>query len=131
MPAFYVNSYRVTYLGGWVRRWYRYHPLPEELGVRLTPHPAQAARRKFQGSDGTPYDRCSRVTFPRLGIELFLWMSARLLVLATSHSATSAPFRGGYCPIRRVMVSPCLSAAGIRFLAVLCPLWICPSLTIG
>jgi hypothetical protein len=21
-------------LGGWVRRWYHYHPLPEELGVR-------------------------------------------------------------------------------------------------
>jgi hypothetical protein len=39
---------------GWVRRWYRYHPLPEELGVRLAPHPAQAARRKFQVSDGTP-----------------------------------------------------------------------------
>src|SRR5229473_4513653 len=22
-------------IGGWVRRWHRYHPLPEELGVRL------------------------------------------------------------------------------------------------
>lgn len=31
------------------------HPLPEELGVRLAPHPAQAARRKFQVSDCTPY----------------------------------------------------------------------------
>ncbi len=61
----------------------------------LTPHPAQAARRKFQGSDGTPYDRCSRVTFTRLGIQLFPWMSALLLVLATSHPATSAPFRVG------------------------------------
>ena len=93
-------------------------------GVRVTPHPAQAARRKFQGSDCTPYDRCSRVTFTRLGIELFLWMSARLLVLATSHPATSAPFQVGHRPIRRVMASPCLSAAGIRLLAVLCPLWI-------
>jgi len=41
-------------LHGWVRRWHRYHPLPEELGVRLAPHPAQAARRKFQVSDCTP-----------------------------------------------------------------------------
>src|SRR5262249_45709057 len=40
---------------GWVRRWHRYHPLPEELGVRLAPHPAQAANRSFQGSDCTPY----------------------------------------------------------------------------
>ena len=30
-------------------------PLAEELGVRLAPHPAQAARRKFQVSDCTPY----------------------------------------------------------------------------
>jgi hypothetical protein len=59
-------------VGGWVRRWYRYHPLPEALGVRLAPHPAQAARRKFQVSDGTPVDWCSRVTFSRVGIELFL-----------------------------------------------------------
>jgi len=99
--------------------------------VRLTPHPAQAARRKFEVSERTPIDRGSRVTFTRRGIELFPWMSARLLVLATSHSATSAPFRGGYCPIRRVMSSPCLSAAGLRLLAVLCPLWRWPSLTIG
>jgi hypothetical protein len=106
-------------LTGWVRRWYRYHPLPEELGVRLAPHPAQAARREFLVSDRTPYDRCSRVTFTRLGIQLFLWMSARLLVVSTSHPATSAPFRGGQGPIRRVMSSPCLSAAGLRFLAVL------------
>lgn len=28
----------------------------------------------------------------------------------------SAPFQVGYCPIRQVMVSLCLSAAGIRFL---------------
>ena len=41
-------------LAGWVRRWHRYHPLPEELGVRLAPHPAQAANRSFQGSDCTP-----------------------------------------------------------------------------
>ncbi len=27
----------------------------------------------------------------------------------------SAPFRVGYCPIQRVMDSPCLSAAGLRF----------------
>src|SRR5262249_27900424 len=33
--------------------------------------------------------------------------------------------------IRRVMDSPCLSAAGIRFLAVLCPLWDWPALAIG
>ena len=58
-------------------------------------------------------------------------MSARLLVCATSHPATSAPFRGGYCPIRRVMDSPCLSAAGLRFLAVLCPLWDWPALAMG
>jgi hypothetical protein len=106
-------------LPGWVRRWYHYHPLPEELGVRLAPHAAQAARRKFQVSDRTPYDRCSRVTFTRSGIELFLWISSLLLVVQTSHPATSAPFRGRHDPIRRVMASPCLSAAGLRFLAVL------------
>jgi hypothetical protein len=106
-------------LPGWVRRWYCYHPLPEELGVRLAPHPAQAARRQFQVSDGTPYDRCSRVTFTRTGIELFPWMSARLLVLATSYPATSAPFQVGHRPIRQVMDSLCLSAVGLRFLAVL------------
>jgi hypothetical protein len=118
-------------LYGWVRRWYRYHPLPEELGVRLAPHPAQATGRSFKVSGSTPVDRCSRVTFTRLGIQLFLWISARLLVGAASHPATSAPFRGGQGPIRRVMSSPCLSVAGLRFLAVLCPLWIWPSLTIG
>jgi hypothetical protein len=82
-------------ISGWVRRWYCYHPLPAELGVRLTPHPAQAARRKFQVSDSTPCDRCSRVTFTRSGISLFLWMSALLLVVKTSHPAMSAPFRVG------------------------------------
>jgi hypothetical protein len=104
---------------GWVRRRCRHHPLPSELGVRLAPHPAQAGRRKFQVSDGTPCDRCSCVTFTRVGLELFPWTSALLLVLATSHPAMSAPFRGGDCPIRRVMDFPCLSAAGLRFLAVL------------
>jgi hypothetical protein len=104
---------------GWVRRWYRYHPLPEELGVRLMPHPAQAACLKCKGSDRTPFDRCSKVTFTRLGIQLFPWMSARLLVGETRHPATSAPFQVGYNPIRQVMNSLCLSAVGIRFLAVL------------
>ena len=103
-------------IGGWVRRWYRYHPLPEELGVRLTPHPAQATGRHFKVSDGTPVNRCPRVTFTRTGIELFPWMSPLLPVLSTRHPAMSAPFRGGYSPIRRVMDSPCLSAAGLRFL---------------
>jgi hypothetical protein len=46
-------------------------------------------------------------------------MSARLLVVSTSHPATSAPVRVGYGPIRRVMGSPYLSAAGVRCLAVL------------
>lgn len=36
----------------------------------------------------------------------------------------SAPFRVGYCPIRQVMDSLCLSAAGVRFLR-------CPSPTEG
>jgi hypothetical protein len=108
-------------LAGWVRRRYRYHPLPEELSVRLTPHPAQATGRLFQVSDGTPVDRCSRVTFTLTGIQLFPWMSPLLLVHATSHPATSAPFQVGHRPIRRVMSSPCLSAAGLRFLAVLSP----------
>ena len=72
----------------------------------LTPHPAQAAHRKFKVSDRTPFDRCSRVTFTRMGIELFPWMSARLLVLTTSHPATSAPFQVGYRPIRQVMDFP-------------------------
>jgi hypothetical protein len=67
--------------------------------VRLAPHPAQAARRKFQVSERTPCDRGSRVTFTRRGISLFPGMSARLLVRATSHPATSAPFQVGHCPI--------------------------------
>src|SRR5215475_3220790 len=46
-------------------------------------------------------------------------MSARLLVRVTRHPATSAPFRVGQSPIRQVMDSLCLSAVGIRFLAVL------------
>jgi hypothetical protein len=71
------------------------------------------------GFDRTPFDRCSKVTFTRLGIQLFPWMSARLLVGETSHPATSAPFQVGYHPIRQVMNSLCLSAVGIRFLAVL------------
>jgi hypothetical protein len=106
-------------LSGWVRRRYRYHPLPAELGVRLTPHPAQATGRLFQVSDSTPVDRCSRVTFTLMGLQLFPWMSLLLLVLTTSHPATSAPFQVGHHPIRRVMDSPCLSAVGLRFLAVL------------
>jgi hypothetical protein len=106
-------------LAGWVRRRYRYHPLPEELGVRLASHPAQATGRSFKVSDGTPVDRCTRVTFTRTGIQLFPWMSPLLLVRATSHLATSAPFQVGYSPIRRIMDSPCLSAVGLRFLAVL------------
>jgi hypothetical protein len=53
------------------------------------------------------------------GYPIFPWMSARLLVLATSHPATSAPFQVEYSPIRWVMVSLRLSAVGIRFLAVL------------
>jgi hypothetical protein len=106
-------------LGGWVRRWYRYHPLPEELGVRLALHPAQATGRRFKVSDGTPVDRCSKVTFTLTGIQLFPWMSPLLLVLSTRHPATSAPFQVGQSPIRQVMDSLCLSAVGIRFLAVL------------
>jgi hypothetical protein len=46
-------------------------------------------------------------------------MSPLLLVLATNHLATSAPFQVGYHPIRQVMASLCLSAVGIRFLAIL------------
>src|SRR5262249_44818799 len=53
-------------LVGWVRRWYRYHPLPAELGMRLAPHPAQAARLKFKVSDCAPLDRYSRVTFTQV-----------------------------------------------------------------
>jgi hypothetical protein len=87
--------------------------------MRLAPHPAQAARLKFKVSDCAPLDRCSRVTFTQVGIQLFPWISARLLVVETSHPATSAPFQVGQSPIRRVMASPCLSAAGLRFLAVL------------
>ena len=98
---------------------HRYHPLPEELGVRLTPHPAQATGRRFKVSGGTPVARRSRVTFTQTGIELFPWMNPLLPVLSTRHPAMSAPFRGGYRPIRRVMSSPGLSAAGLRFLAVL------------
>src|SRR5262245_998741 len=87
--------------------------------MRLAPHPAQATGRRFKVSDGTPVDRCPRVTFTQVGIHLFPWISARLLVVETSHPATSAPFQVGQSPIRRVMASPCLSAAGLRFLAVL------------
>jgi hypothetical protein len=48
-----------------------HHPLPEELGRRVAPHPTQAACRKCKGSYRTPFDRCSKVTFTRLGIQLF------------------------------------------------------------
>ncbi len=92
---------------------------PSEPGRRVIPHPAQAARLTFKVFDGTPFDRCSRVTFTRRGIQLFPWMSALLLVVETSHPATSAPFQVGHSPIRQVMDSLCLSAVGIRFLAVL------------
>src|SRR6266511_4124467 len=80
---------------GWVKRWYRYHPLPEELGVRLTPHPAQATGRSFKVSDGTPVDRCSRVTFTRTGIQLFPWMSL---------------FSSSLRPVTRPRQHPCRSA---------------------
>jgi hypothetical protein len=104
-------------------------PPPRRTGRATRAAPSSSSSSKVPGLRlHTVYKRCSRVTFTRLGSELFLWMSALLLVLATSHPATSAPFRGGYDPIRRVMSSPCLSAAGLRFLAVLCPLWIWPSL---
>jgi hypothetical protein len=106
-------------IGGWVRRLYRYHPLPAELGMRLAPHPAQAAGLKFKVSDCTPLGRCSRVTFTQ-------WVSnfspGRALVSSLLRLATRPrqhPFRLGIRPIRRVMCSPCLSAAGLRFLAVL------------
>jgi hypothetical protein len=56
-------------------------------------------------------------------------MSALPLVVSTRHPATSAPFRVGYCPIRQVMDSLCLSAVGIRFLTVLYPLRGWPALT--
>jgi hypothetical protein len=92
---------------------------PSEPGERVAPHPAQATGREFKVSDSTPADWCSRVTFTRAGIQLFPWMSPLLLVLSTRHPATSAPFQVGYHPIRRVMAFPCLSAAGLRFLAVL------------
>ena len=92
---------------------------PSEPGERVAPHPAQATGREFKIPDGTPADWCSRVTFTLAGIQLFPWMSPRLPVLSTSHPATSAPFQVGYGPIRRVMDFPCLSAAGVRFLAVL------------
>jgi hypothetical protein len=52
-------------------------------------------------------------------VEFFPWMSTLLLVVETSHPATSAPFQVGYHPIRQVMDSLCLSAVGIRVLAVL------------
>jgi hypothetical protein len=70
--------------------------LPHRVPQRtLASHPAQAAHRKFQVSDRTPCDRCSSVTFTRVGLELFPCTSALLLVVKTSHPATSAPFRGG------------------------------------
>ena len=88
-------------------------------GVRVTSHPAQATGRPFKVSERTPMDRGSRVTFTRMGISLFPWVSARLLVRATRHLATSAPFQVGHRTIRQVMNSLCLSAVGIRFLAIL------------
>jgi hypothetical protein len=88
-------------------------------GVRVTSHPAQATGRPFKVSERTPMDRGSRVTFTRMGISLFPWVSARLLVRATRHLATSAPFQVGHRPIRQVMNSLCLSAVGMRFLAIL------------
>jgi hypothetical protein len=65
---------------------------PSEPGKRVAPHPAQATGLKFKVSDGTPVDRCSRVTFTLLGIQLLPWMSTRLLVVSAIHPATSAPF---------------------------------------
>jgi hypothetical protein len=53
-------------LAGWVRRRYRYHPLPAELGVRLASHPAQATGRSFKVSDGTPVDRCTRAKLAKI-----------------------------------------------------------------
>jgi hypothetical protein len=94
---------------------------PSEPGERVAPHPAQATGREFKVSDGTPADWCSRVTFTLAGIQLFPWMSPLLPILSTRHPATSAPFQVGYHPIRRAMNSPCLSAAGVRLLAVLSP----------
>jgi hypothetical protein len=85
----------------------------------VAPHPAQAACLTCRRSDSTPVDRCPKVTFTRTGIQLFPWMSARLLVGETRPPATSAPFQVRHRPIRRVVISPCLSAAGLRFLAVL------------
>ena len=51
---------------GWVRRWYHCHPLLEELGVGLTPHPAQATGRPFKVSERSLVDQGSRVTFTHI-----------------------------------------------------------------
>jgi hypothetical protein len=93
--------------------------LSPEPGRRVTLPPAQAARLTIKGSDGTPFDRCSKATFARLDSQLFPWMNAHLLVVESSHPATSAPFQGGHRPIRQVMNSLGLWTVGLRFLAVL------------
>jgi hypothetical protein len=66
--------------------------------MRLAPHPVQAARLTFKVSDCAPLGRCTRVTFTHVGIQLFPWTSARLLVVEASHPATSAPFQVGHSP---------------------------------
>ena len=107
-------------------------PPPRRTGRATPAAPSSSSPSKVPGLRLHTVDqRCSRVTFTPRGIELFLWMSALLLVVSTRHPATSAPFRVGYCPIRQVMDSLCLSAVGIRFLTVLYPLWSWPALAIG
>ena len=104
-------------------------PPPRRTGRATRAAPSSSSPSKVPGLRLHTVDqRCSRVTFTPRGIELFLWMSALLLVVSTRHPATSAPFRVGYCPIRQVMDSLCLSAVGIRFLTVLYPLGVGPLL---
>jgi hypothetical protein len=104
-PSCWVIGFRsdavVSPVSGWVRRWYRYHPLPAELGMRLAPHPAQAARLKFKVSERTPIDRA-----PGLPKWVSNFSPGRALVSSSLRLATRPrqhPFRlgkalsGGLC----------------------------------
>ncbi len=95
-------------------------PLPQKANLPVS----------FAPVDATPIGRshgsvCSWLhpTFPMVGV--------RCLGLWVTHQVHVSPLSGGYRPIQPVMISRCLSAAGLRFLDLPVPLEDSAVLTVG
>ena len=97
----------------------RHNPAPSEPDVQVTKHPAQANRSSspsllLPSGSSLRLPFAGTLTFPRS-------LTSGQGRPIGSPTPRQHPFRLSICSIRRVMISPCLSAGGLRFLEFPCP----------